>query len=491
MKFWRVVVVRVQSVRELSVQGRVELHVNPKKIRSSTAVSRPARFFGRLMVFAVALLAVLGFGLAAAGAEDDGYALRVQVKDQVRTPDGKTDNQPVPGVAVSVTDSTGLEVGSGITDEEGVVIVPVPSRSDYTITLDESTLPAGTKLDARTPAVQNVLTDSFVTKTKVVTYFTGEAQNVSQSGFERVAQRVSDGVRLGLILAMCSVGLSLIFGTTGLTNFAHGEMVTFGGLTAFIFNVTGLSFLGFLSFLPGVKPDGTFHIFWAAPLGILLGGFFGWALNKSVFGPLRRRGIGMVTQMVLTVGLSILLRNFFLSRFEGRTRPFADFSLQKTWDLGPVNITPRDFVVSVLSFVILVVTALSLRYTRLGKATRAVSDNPDLASATGIDSEKVIRLVWILGGTLAAAGGVFRGLDEQVSFDMGGRLLFLLFAGITLGGLGSAFGALVGGFVVGIMVEVSSLVVPTELKTAPALLVLILVLLFRPQGILGRAQRVG
>ena len=169
MKFWRAVVVRLQSVREPSVQGRVELHVNPIKIRSSAAVSRPARFFGRLMVFAVALLAVLGFGLAAAGAEDDGYALRVQVKDQVRTPDGKTDNQPVPGVAVSVTDSTGLEVGSGITDEEGVLIVPVPSRSDYTITLDESTLPAGTKLDARTPAVQNVLTDSFVTKTKVIT----------------------------------------------------------------------------------------------------------------------------------------------------------------------------------------------------------------------------------------------------------------------------------------------------------------------------------
>jgi branched-chain amino acid transport system permease protein len=92
---------------------------------------------------------------------------------------------------------------------------------------------------------------------------------------------------------------------------------------------------------------------------------------------------------------------------------------------------------------------------------------------------------------LAAAGGIFRGLDEQVSFDMGGRLLFLLFAGITLGGLGSAFGALVGGFVIGILVEVSSLVVPTELKTAPALVILILVLLLRPQGILGRAQRVG
>ena len=140
---------------------------------------------------------------------------------------------------------------------------------------------------------------------------------------------------------------------------------------------------------------------------------------------------------------------------------------------------------------ILIVTALGLRFTRLGKATRAVSDNPDLASATGIDSEKVIRLVWILGGCLAAAGGIFRGLDEQVGFEMGSRLVFLMFAAITLGGLGSAFGALVGGVMVGIFVEMASLVVPSELKNAPALLILIIVLVVRPQGILGRKQRVG
>jgi neutral amino acid transport system permease protein len=462
--------------------GRVEFQVK-SSLRSSPLI--------RLFILAAAIFSVLGFALSPAQAEDSEYALRIQVKDQVRTSDGKTDNQPVPGVEVTVTDSSGLVVETGTTDAEGVLIISVPTRADYTVSLNEATLPSGEKLDSRTPAIQNVLTDSFVTKTKVITYFTGESQNVSQSGFERVAQRFSDGIRLGLILAMCSVGLSLIFGTTGLTNFAHGEMVTFGGIMAFVFNVTGLTFLGFLGFIPGIRDDGTFHIFWAAPIGIILGGGFGWALNKGIFGPLRRRGVGLVTQMVLTVGLSIALRNFFLSRFEGRTRPFADFSLQKAWDLGPINITPRDFTVSILCLIILVVTALGLRFTRLGKATRAVSDNPDLASATGIDSEKVIRLVWILGGCLAAAGGIFRGLDEQVSFDMGGRLLFLLFAGITLGGLGSAFGALVGGFVIGILVEVSSLVVPTELKTAPALVILILVLLLRPQGILGRAQRVG
>jgi branched-chain amino acid transport system permease protein len=120
-----------------------------------------------------------------------------------------------------------------------------------------------------------------------------------------------------------------------------------------------------------------------------------------------------------------------------------------------------------------------------------VSDNPDLASATGINSQAIIRLVWLMGGGLAALGGVLLGLELGVSFDMGGRLLFLMFAAITLGGLGSALGALVGGFFVGVAVEMASLVVPTELKTTPALLILILVLLFRPQGILGKSQRVG
>lgn len=449
---------------------------------------RKARHLLGLLFFSIFGLV---FSSMSSGASADDYALRIQVKEQSRDSSGKTDNQPVPGVTVTVTDSTGVEVGSGETDDKGVVVIPVPGKADYTVTLDESTLPDGQTLDAKSPAVQTVTKDSFVTTTKIINFFTGESQSESQTFVERLSQRILDGIRLGLVLAMCAVGLSLIFGTTGLTNFAHGEVVTFGGLATFVFNITGLSFLGFLSFLPGVTEQGTFHILWAAPIGVVFGGLFGWALNAAIFSRLRHRGIGLVTQMVLTVGLSILLRNFFLSRFGGRTRPYREFTLQRAWEIGPVSITPRDAVVSILSLMILVSVALALRYTRLGKATRAVSDNPDLASATGIDSERVIRLVWILGGALAAIGGVFRGLDEQASFDMGSRLLFLMFAGITLGGLGSAFGALVGGFVVGIMVEVASLVVPTELKATPALVVLILVLLFRPQGILGKAQRVG
>lgn len=454
-----------------------------------TSSVRLPPWLARLIV--VLFVGTAVFGLSASPAAADDTNLRIQVREQSRDEAGKTNNQPVPGVEVVVTDADGNEVGRGVTDDAGVVLIPVPGRADYTIELVEDSLPEDQVLSSLSSPIQKVEADSFITATKTLTFFTGESQSTSKSTFDRVAQRLADGARLGLVLAMCAVGLSLIFGTTGLTNFAHGEMVTFGGLVAFVFNITGFTFLGFLDFLPGVSSAGRFHVLWATVFAAVIGGAFGWALNAGIFGRLRRRGIGLVTQMVLTVGLSILLRNFFLSRFGGRSRPYREYGLQRAIDIGPISITPRDLTTALLSLGILVAVAVTLRFTRLGKATRAVSDNPDLASASGIDSERVIRLVWIAGGALAALGGVFRGLDEQVSFDMGGRLLFLMFAAITLGGLGSAFGALIGGFVVGLLVEVASLVVPTELKTTPALAILILVLLFRPQGILGKAQRVG
>ena len=124
-------------------------------------------------------------------------------------------------------------------------------------------------------------------------------------------------------------------------------------------------------------------------------------------------------------------------------------------------------------------------------ATRAVSDNPALASASGIDVERVINVVWILGGGLAALSGVILGLTQQVSFQMGFQILLLVFAGVTLGGLGTAFGALVGSLIVGLLIQVSTLVVPPELKNLGALAILIIILLVRPQGILGRRERVG
>lgn len=427
-----------------------------------------------LRVAAFLLVGLAAFSGSSVAQAQDEVSLQVQVKDQQRDENGRADNQPVPGVGVVVLDANGAEVATGVTNDEGFALIPVPGRADYVVQIDEDTLPEGLALSPDTPSPATVSGDSFTTSRKIVNFFTGQSQSAEVSQIEKVAQRFADGVRLGLIIAMCSVGLSLIFGTTGLTNFAHGEMVTFGAMVAYGFNAAGV------------------HILLAAPLAVVAGGAFGYFLNQVGFQQFRRRGMGLISQMVITLGLSIMLKNLFLWYFGGRDKPFLNYTNQVGRQIGPITITMRDLIVTILAAIVLVAVALTLQYTRLGKATRAVSDNVDLASSTGIDSAKVIRLIWITGGALAALGGVFRGLDEQVSWDMGTALLFLMFAGITLGGLGSAYGALVGGFVVGILVETSTLVgVPTELKTAPALLILILILLVRPQGILGRAQRVG
>jgi neutral amino acid transport system permease protein len=433
--------------------------------------ARRRRLVQALLGLLVALVALLGS--QAALAQDD-VSLQVQVKDQQRDANGKANNQPIPGVSVTVLDATGAEVATVVTDEKGVALIPVPERADYTVQVDEDTLPDGLELSAETPNPATVSGETFTTAKKIVNFFTGKSQRVESDGFEKVAQRFADGLRLGLVIAMCSVGLSLIFGTTGLTNFAHGEMVTFGAMVAYLFNDLGL------------------HILIAAPIAVVAGGLFGWGLNDLGFARLRNRGIGLISQMVITLGLSIALKNLFLWYFGGRDKPYLNYTNQVGEKIGPITITPRDLIVTILGVIVLVAVALTLQYTRLGKATRAVSDNVDLASSTGIDSANVIRIIWIVGGALAALGGIFRGLDEQVGWDMGTALLFLMFAGITLGGLGSAYGALVGGIVIGLLVETSTLLgVPTELKTAPALVLLIVILLVRPQGILGRSQRVG
>lgn len=409
----------------------------------------------------------------AANAADSENSIIVSVQDQENN-NGVSEKKPVAGVKVSVSNPSGLAVAEGITDSAGLATIPVPAKDDYVVTLDVASLPSGVTLVEGTKTVVNIAKDSFTTNSKRVTFFAGTSGESGASLIDRVAQRLVDGIRLGLIIAICSVGLSLIFGTTGLTNFAHGEMVTFGGLIAFWFNV-----------LLGIP------LLVAAPLVIALGGVLGLAMNGIIFAKLRKRGIGLISQLVVSVGLSIMLRNMYLYQFGGRTRPLDDFSLQVAKSFGPVNITMRDLTTAIISLVVLLGVAAFLQRSRTGKAIRAVSDNPSLASSTGIDTQKIIRVVWFAGGALAAMGGVFRGLDEQVGFEMGSGLIFLMFAGITLGGLGSAYGALIGGFFVGLLVELASLVVPAELKNAPALLILIIVLVVRPQGILGRKQRVG
>jgi branched-chain amino acid transport system permease protein len=397
------------------------------------------------------------------------------VRGTLRFPNPASDEDDlIADVTITAADAAGAEVGSTTSAADGTWAISLPGPGTYTIRLDTETLPEGVSMRREGG---EVLTKRISPgQTATILFALGQrARDATDSIGERAARLSVEGLNFGLIIAICAIGLSLIFGTTGLTNFAHGELVTIGAVIAYFFNVT----IGM-------------HILLAAPVAIAIGGVFGGALDLGLWRPLRRRGTGLIAAMIISIGLGFLLRYVMLYQFAGNPRKYADYQVQtEGLDIGPVTIIPRDLWSMGIAVAVLVGVALMLQRTRVGKAMRAVSDNRDLAASSGIDVERVVLLVWVLGGVLSTLGGILLGLDEDLTWDMGFRLLLLMFAGVTLGGLGTAYGAFVGSLVVGEFVLLSTLVIKPELKTVGALVVLILVLLVRPQGILGQRERVG
>ncbi len=443
----------------------------------------------------VLLLLALAGVLSAAGpalAQDEAVQVRLQTRDE------EENRIPVTGVQFTVTDADGAEVGAGATDEEGTFRLAVPEAGDYTITIDPETLPEGTVLDDPDVTSRVVSVGQGGTGNAIFGLDSGfggaPSAGSADSGISvrRVAQLTVDGMKLGLFIGMAAIGLSLIFGTTGLVNFAHSEMIALGYFAAYFFNFYGLAGLfGFMASWPAPFGDGVNLIF-ATGLAVLVGAAFGWALDAWLFAPLRRMGVSLIAQLVVTIGLSVLLRYGFLLIFGGTQRFYRDYTVQRGRNyFGLIDLTDKDLITMVITLITLVGVGLVLSQTRIGKAMRAVSDNRDLAESSGIDVERVIRLVWVAGGALAALGGVFLGLSETVNWLLGFRMLLLIFAGVVLGGLGTTYGALVGCLLVGMGIQLSTLFIPIELKNAGALLVLIVILLFRPQGLLGRAERIG
>ncbi|MFJ6430023.1 MULTISPECIES: branched-chain amino acid ABC transporter permease [Microbacterium] len=391
------------------------------------------------------------------------------------------DDQPVEGVVMSI-EGKGFK-GETETDAEGKWRLYVPEKEKYTLTVDESTLPEGVIVDATqlpegTQPIAGT-TASFevefgLTGTKIMNLFLGEGQRVTVSFIDQLLSRLVGGLNFGLLLALASMGAALIYGTTRLSNFAHAEMVTWGGLVALVTTT-----------------------FWHLPLwlgivaAVIGGGLFGWALDAGIWRPLRRRGLGVVQLMIVSIGLSLALRYAFQFIIGGGTYQLPGASPTPI-QFGPISLSYIDMIAMGVSIVVILAVAFFLTRTRIGKATRAISDNPQLAAASGIDVDRVIRYVWILSGTLAAISGILWAYFRPgVKWDMGMQMLLLIFAAITLGGLGTAFGALVGSLIVGIAVEVSTLWIPSDLKYASALVVLIVILLVRPQGLLGRRERLG
>lgn len=196
--------------------------------------------------------------------------------------------------------------------------------------------------------------------------------------------------------------------------------------------------------------------------------------------------------MIVSIGLSLALRYVFSYFIGGGTYQLPGAGGVKHQILGPIRLSTIDMISMAISLVVLLGVAYWLLRTRTGKATRAVADNRPLAAASGIDVEAVTRIVWVAGAALAGLSGVLWAYFRPgIKWDMGVQILLLIFAAVCLGGLGTAFGALIGALVIGVLVEVSTLWIPSDIKYVGALAVLIIILLVRPQGILGRRERIG
>lgn len=414
---------------------------------------------------AALVLALLTIPLLASPAFAEGEDLHGRLRN------GDT---AVTDVRLFVTDASGQQVGETRSDADGIWAIPLPGPGEYTVTLDTETLPEDVAL--RNADNDSVTREIIGGQEAAQLFPLGEGRTVAKSDTIRWVQLSAEGLRFGLILALAAVGLSLIYGTTGLVNFSHGELVTLGALVAYWFNV-----------------EQGIHLIAAGALTVLVCGAAGGAQDKVLWGQLRRRKSGLLAMMIISIGLALMVRYIYQYFFGGGFESYQDYRGQVAKE--PANLgfalAPRDYWSMGIAALALALVLWALVGTRLGKATRAVADNPSLAAASGIDVDRVIRLVWAVGAALAGLAGVLLGLAQQVNFSMGFNILLLMFAAVTLGGLGSAGGALLGSLVIGLFIQLSTLWVSPELKNVGALGILIVILLVRPQGLLGRRERIG
>ncbi len=382
------------------------------------------------------------------------------------------EDKPVEGVTVTV-EGGGFKAETE-TDADGKWRLYVPEKGKYTLTVDESTLPDGRDRRGRIRVRRTSNSGSRTPRSS--TSSSAKACRVTVSFLDQLIERLMNGINFGLLLALAAIGVSLIFGTTGLSNFAHGEMLTFGAIMALVFG----SWLAWPMWI-------------VLPLVIVLGGVLGVTLDAGLWRPLRRRGLGLVQLMIVSIGLSLALRYVYQFFIGGGTYQLPGAGAGRDIHFGPISLSWIDVVSMAIEH------HPSRRRRLLAAAHPDRQGDPCHQRQPGtrrrIRNRRRPRSSGSSGSSpprsLRIAGVLWAYFRPGVKWDMGGQVLLLIFAAVTLGGLGTAFGALIGSLIVGILVEVSTLWIPPDMKYVGALVVLIVILLVRPQGILGRKERLG
>jgi len=316
------------------------------------------------------------------------------------------------------------------------------------------------------------------------------------------------GTVLGSIYALGAIGVTLIFGILRFAHFAHGDMMTMGAFFAFLL---ALVFYHYGIIFP--IPMG----FVVLPVAMAITAAVALGLDKTLYAPLRRRGAKPVTLLIASIGATLMIQGLVRLFFGTGTYSFFDYGETKTilkFDMGwlggtrPITFTEPQLIMVIVTVILIVALNLFLTRTRLGKAMRAMSDNADLAQVSGINTQVVVRVTWIIAGALACAAGTMLSLDVSLKPDLAFNIVLPIFAAAIVGGLGQAYGAIAGGFLLGfaetlgvfnwstlfkpmlsgvlpdwIVIPNDLSLVPTEYKLTVSFVILVMTLLWRPTGI--------
>jgi branched-chain amino acid transport system permease protein/neutral amino acid transport system permease protein len=279
-----------------------------------------------------------------------------------------------------------------------------------------------------------------------------------------IIQLLINGILLGSILALGAVGATMIFGVLRFAHFAHGDFMAIGAYFALtvvtVFNLPVLA---------------------ALPVAMLLTGGLAILIDQVVYRRIRR--VQPVILLIASFATALVLRSFIQMVWDGSNQVY-EAGIQLPLRFGPLTVKPDHLLIFAAAAGLVLIVHLFLSRTRMGKAMRAMSDNMDLALVTGIPANRVIMWTWGIGGALAAAAGVFLGMDTRLHPVMGWTLLLPIFAATILGGIGRPYGAILGGLVIGCAMELSTLVIPGAYKPAVAFAIMVATLVFRPQGII-------
>ena len=279
------------------------------------------------------------------------------------------------------------------------------------------------------------------------------------------------GLTIGSVYALGAVGISMIFGILRFAHFAHGDLMTIGGygvLTA-------------VWFIP-------VHPLLLLPFGIALAIVSALAVDQFFYKPLRK--LPTIYTVIASFGVALIFRSLAQLFWSSGNQVFVSGVRMPVVLFDTFRISELHMQVIILTLIIAIALHFFLTRSKLGRAMRAVSDEPELAAVAGLDTERVIRWTWVIGASMAATAGVFAGMDTSMHPNLGWNLLLAMFAAAVLGGIGKPMGAIAGGLIIGIAEETATFTwfsdepfISPSYKSAVAFFIMVALLLFRPQGL--------